>query len=337
MRRVRVMAVGIGLTLFLLSSGTRALTADKVSFAMNWVFTGEHSAYFLAEKKGYYRAEGIDVTILPGAGSGDTVRRVNLGAVTFGHADSSAAVVGRARGATVKIIGMVMAKSPLVIFSLKKTGIRTPANLKGKRIGGAMWDVNRIIFPAFAKINGLDPEAVNWVSTTPAAKAASLLAGKLDAITNFTTDGIPLRARAKDLGLEIAEMQFRDWGLDLYSAGIVATDKLIAENRDLVTRFVRATIKGFAATLEDPKAAVSALIQKAPALSSDLALKQLRIANDLLLSEEAYKEGLGTLSRKKVSAMIDVLTQYMNLPRKLSPDEIFTNEFLPRIIPKKGS
>ncbi len=171
---------------------------------------------------------------------------------------------------------MVMAKSPLVIFSLKKTGIRTPANLKGKRIGGAMWDVNRIIFPAFAKINGLDPEAVNWVSTTPAAKAASLLAGKLDAITNFTTDGIPLRARAKDLGLEIAEMQFRDWGLDLYSAGIVATDKLIAENRDLVTRFVRATIKGFAATLEDPKAAVSALIQKAPTLSSDLALKQLR-------------------------------------------------------------
>ncbi len=131
--------------------------------------------------------------------------------------------------------------------------------------------------------------------------------------------------------------QYRDWGLDLYSAGIVATDKLIAENRDLVTRFVRATIKGFAATLEDPKAAVSALIQKAPTLSSDLALKQLRIANDLLLSEEAYKEGLGTLSRKKVSAMIDVLTQYMNLPRKLSPDEIFTNEFLPRIIPKKGS
>ncbi|MFQ5913228.1 MAG: ABC transporter substrate-binding protein [Nitrospinota bacterium] len=335
MRRKSV--VGICLTLFLLCSATRALTADKASIASGWVLTGAEAPYFLAEERGYYKAEGIDLTISRGYGSGDTVRRVNLAEAMFGHADSSAALVGRARGAKVKILGVVMARSPHVIFSLKKTGIRTPADLKGKRIGAGKSDVVRIVFPAFAKINGLDPGTVNWVSTTPAVKGASLLAGKLDAITNFTTDRIPLEPKAKATGVEIVEMQLRDWGLDLYSYGIFTNDKLIAERRDLVARFVRASIKGFAAALEDPKGAVTALTRKIPALSPTLALKQLKIGNDLLLSEEAYKGGLGTVSRKKMSIMIDLLTQYMNLPRKISPDEIYTNEFLPGIIPKKGS
>ena len=291
---------------------------------------------FWLRKKDTTNQEGLDLTIIRGYGGGDTTRRLLIGGMMFGYSDASPIIAARSKGGDVRILSVCMARSPLTLYSLKKTGIRTPRDLKGKRIAGSKASVLRVAFPAFAKINGLDPNDVIWMSTSPAAMGPLLLAGKIDLITAFVTDGIVHKAKAKEQGLELSEMKYADWGLNLYSTTIFTRDKTIAEKRDVVGRFIRASMKGFSAALEDPKAAVDALIRKAPALSPDLALKQHKIANELLLSEEAYKEGLGTASRAKVSLMIDVYTQYMELPRKISPDEVFTNEFLPKIVPKKG-
>ncbi|MBI2881145.1 MAG: ABC transporter substrate-binding protein [Candidatus Tectomicrobia bacterium] len=336
----RILAIGGFLaawaTLLAVAAPARS---ETVSMAMDWVLNGKHSPFFVGIDKGFYREAGLDVKISRGHGSATTAKDVGAKAVDYGFSDSPSVIIVRARGAQVKLLAVIHDKAPHVLFSLAGTGIKTPADLKGKKIGATAGDAIRAFFPAFARANGLDPEKdYTWVTITAAAKAPSLLSGRVDAVTNFVTDAPPMIAKAAELGKKINTLRFTDWGVDLYSNGLATQEKRIQENPDQVRRVVAAVMKSWAWAVEHPGETIQLYQKYVPAISPSLARQQLDIAIDLLLSENAGRSGIGHIDRDKMKRTIDLIAKYMGdqLPSRPSLEEVYTNEFLPKLFPKRG-
>lgn len=306
-----------------------AVALDSVKFALSWVPTGRDAGFYAALDRGDYREEGLDVAILRGNGSGDTAKRVAVGTEEFGFADATAVIVGRAQGLKVRLVGMIHDRSLFGVYSLKATGIRQPKDLAGKRIGSPPKSATRTIFPAFAGVNGLDLGKIEWVDMTNAAMVPSLLAGRVDAILIFANEFPTLRQAAQKQGKEAAGLLFSDYGVDVYSNGLIASDKTIQERPELVRRFVRATMKGVAWAADHPEEAAKIFVKHNPASDESLALEYWKIAVEHLVTPDTRKSGLGVMSQAKMEATRDLITKYEKLPVRVATEDLFTNAFLP--------
>src|SRR5260221_8612983 len=198
-----------------------AQTLEKFTFALNWFAVGDHAAYWVALDKGYYKAKGLEVTLENSKGSGDSIAKVDTGRADAGLADAAVVIASNARGTTVKTVGMVFDKTPLNIFSLKAKPLAKPKDLEGATLGSPPGDAQRQLFPAFAKLNGIDASKINWVNIEPAAKIAAVAEKRMDGVNDYTT-GLPLYEKAAGKG-NVAMMPWTDFGFDLYSMSIIAS------------------------------------------------------------------------------------------------------------------
>ena len=328
MKKVRVL-VSLSLMVgFVFASGA-VNAADKVTFSADWILYGKHAPFVVAVKKGFYKKHDLEVVITRGYGSGDTIKRVGAKTSDFGIADHGSLIVARARGTKVKGVGILVATSLNTIFTLKKNNIRTPRDLKGKIIGAPARDTARTIFPAFARINGLDPDKdVKWLDMTGAARLSSLLTGKVDAFSGFGTATPTFVAGAKKVGAEIVEIKYAEWGLDTYSTSLLSHDESLKDNPDRVKRFVAATLQAWAWSRKHPDEATKIFRERSPETSPTLALAHLKIAMDVLVDEHVKKHGLGTYNRAKMKTTAEVIAKYQRIP--LVPlDDHYTNAYLP--------
>ena len=162
----------------------------KIKFTLDWRFEGPSALFLAAASKGYFKQEKLDVTIDSGVGSGASVARVATGAYEMGFADISALIefIGNNPGAQSKpqAVYMVYESTPAAVLALKKSGIKTPADLAGKTLGAPVFDAGRKAFPVLARANNLDPAKVNWKSMDPPLRETMLQRGDVDAITGFT-------------------------------------------------------------------------------------------------------------------------------------------------------
>ena len=165
--------------------GASSCLAEKISLKLNWVPGGDHCFYFVAKDKGLYEQQGLEVNIERGQGSGDTVKRVDLGTVDIGLADTGTLVVARSKGAKVKDIAMIYANSPNGIKTRIDTGIKGPKDLEGRMVGVPAGDAQRVLWPALAKANGVNMDKVRLINIKPGAKAQSLAAKQIDAVFDW--------------------------------------------------------------------------------------------------------------------------------------------------------
>ncbi|MEK7836496.1 MAG: ABC transporter substrate-binding protein [candidate division NC10 bacterium] len=200
-----------------------AQAPQKVVFALNWFAVGDHAAYWVALEKGYYKEKGLDVELQNSKGSGDSIAKVDTGRADIGLADASVVVPRVAQGAKIKVVGAVFDNTPLNIWTRKDTGISKPKDLEGKTLAAPPGDSQRQLFPAFAKINGVDESKVRWVNIEPAAKFVALSEKRVDAVPDYTT-GQPFweKAVGKD---NLVMMPWHRFGFDTYSMSIFASEK----------------------------------------------------------------------------------------------------------------
>src|SRR5215208_3403386 len=168
----------------LLAAGGSASAQEKFTFALNWFAVGDHAAYWVALDKGYYKAKGLDVELQNSKGSGDSIAKVDTGRADVGLADSAVVIASVGRGTKIKVVGMVFDKSPLNIWSRREAPITQPKQLEGKTIGAPPGDGQRQVFPAFAKLHGIDPSKVTWVNIEPAAKVAAIAEKRVDSVAD---------------------------------------------------------------------------------------------------------------------------------------------------------
>ena len=328
----------IALAIFLLyAAGIGSASAmDKVKFALDWIPYGKHAMYYVSIDKGFWKEAGLDVQMTRGFGSGDTVKRIASGTDDFGFASVGNMIAAMSRGAKLKMVGMIHDKTLETLATLEGNKITKPSDLEGKTIGSPEANAARVIFPAFANINKFDDKKVKWINMTVPATTPSLLAGRVDAILIFYTEKPTLDAASKKVGKKPLYLLFADHGMATYGNGLMVSEQTLKNKPDLVKRFLAATYKGVAWSVENPQEAVDIFIKHNPAISPDLARKHFDIAVDSLLSKNALKEGIGHMTKPRMVFTNDLITKHMKLPKKTAVEDVYTNEFLPKLFPKRG-
>ncbi|MFQ5914029.1 MAG: ABC transporter substrate-binding protein [Nitrospinota bacterium] len=330
MRRIRFGPVTLFLSLFFLGA-LPAAAAQKVQLGLDWVIYAKHTAFFVAKDLGYFSQAGLDVDIQRGKGSADLVKRMGTGVPQFGSPDVGEVVRGRSRGIPVKMVGILLDRSVYVVFALEGSGIREPKDLAGKTMADSVFSAARRMFPALAESAGFDPKKVKWVNVTPAAKGSSLISGAVDAITAFDLIAPPVYAAARAAGKKVHTINFRDYGVDIYSNGIATTDGLIRKNPEMVRGFVGAALKGVVWGYKNPQGAMDILLKYNPTLNRNFSLETWKIMMGYFRYQEEKGPGVGLMTREKMAHTRDLISKHMGVKKTIAVEDLFTNKFVPKL------
>lgn len=335
-RRVWLINVASGLLAVLVTAGFLASPAsavDKATVTLDWIFYGKHAGFFAGIDTGLYRKYGLDITIQRGYGSAETVKQVSAKSIEYGFADFGSLIVARSRGAKAKMLAVIHAKSLVAIMTLEGTGIRTPKDLEGKRLGITQGGAGESVFPVLLAKNRVDESKIQMINLTPPAHIPSLIAGKIDAsLAIFQTSFPTVEAKAKEIGKRARSILFSDYGVDILSNGLVAHDDTISNRRDKTRRWVEATMRSFAWAVRNPDEAMKIFLKYAPTVDPKLGRAHWDINVKHLLVPEAKTHGIGYMLPGRVAFAIDTLTKPMNLPRRVSNDEVADMSLLPKIV-----
>jgi NitT/TauT family transport system substrate-binding protein len=304
----------------------------QVRFALDWRFEGPSAPFFVAIDKGYYKAEGLNVSIDPGAGSVEGINRVASGAYEIGFADINSLIKYRdnPRNLPVKAVMMVYDTPAFSIVSLRKNGISKPKDLEGKVLGAPAPDGAYAQWPIFVHANKIDASKVKIENIGFPVREPMLAQGKVDAITGFWFSSyMNLKANGvKDEDIVVLHM--RDYGVDLYGNVIVANPDFMRFSPKALAGFVKATIRGIQDTVKDPERAIDSMMKRNPIAKREVELERLKLSlQKNFVTPDVQKNGLGAVDMKRLERSIDQIGltfQYTNKPKAA---DIFTAQYLP--------
>jgi NitT/TauT family transport system substrate-binding protein len=313
-----------------------AAAEQKLDFVLNWVPGGDHAPYYYAKKLGWYQKEGIELNLEPGKGSALSTQRVGAGANPIGLADMAGVLVAKGKGADAVAVFNVYANSPQGMYWLKSSGIKGIKDFPGKKIGNPAADGARVMWPALAKANGIDPNSVTWVNIDANAKLAALKAHTIDITTSFYNLHHVFK---RELGDDMGFLAWRDVGLNPYGNSIIVNGEYLKKHRATVAKFVKVTQRAFAACVKDPKPCVQALIDANGALSFDNELANWHLVEVLMSDKISQTVALGWHDDKRMQADYALVRDYIGIDKPYDVKTVYTNAFLDKsikMIPVKG-
>ena len=309
-----------------------AQATTPVKFQLDWRFEGPSALFLLPTAKGYFKDEKLDVTVDAGNGSGGAVTRVASGSYDIGFADMAALMEFHANNPDAPnkpvAVMVVYNNTPAAVLTLKKSGIKTLADLAGKKLGAPVFDAGRRGFPILAKANKLG--AVTWVSMDPPLRETMLMRGDVDAITGFSfTSLLNLEAR----GVKTADVQlfpYAENGVKLYGNVIIASPKFVKEKPEALKAFLRAFTKGAREVLAKPDDAIAFVKERDGIINVDLEKRRLKMAiSDAIASADARAEGFGQLNAARLSLMASQVSDTYATKTRVDAGAVWNGGFLP--------
>jgi NitT/TauT family transport system substrate-binding protein len=303
----------------------------KITFSLDFIPLGRHAPWYAAIAEGYYKDEGLDVSIIPSQGTAQTIQAVEAGTAQLGFTDVPSLVLARANGAKLKMVAVNYEKAPYAIFSLNPgANVTTAKQLEGLNLGSGAGSFTPKVIAGFMTQQGLDASKLSISNVAPPARATALLSGQVPAIEFFVMSKPGLEASAKEKGGELRTFLLADHGLKLYSNGIVATDDYLSKDADLVKRFVRASLKGWQFALHNPDKAAQDQIKFVPSINPQTAVAELGVVKDLAVTPATEKNGLGSFDPAEMQASVDFIVKYVGLSGQApAATDIYATGFLP--------
>lgn len=272
-RIAALLALGMVLTLALAGcAGTTGQGAssgqhlDKVSLALDWTPNTNHTGIYAAMQKGWYKAQGIDLSLLPYSSSVAPETLVATNKADFGISFTESVTSARAAGQPLVSVAAVIQHNTSALVSLKSSGLDTVAKLAGKRYAGFGAPYEQPIIAQVLSCGGASNTNFQNV-TTDLDPVAALKSGKFDFA--WVYEGWEVIA-AQRQGLDLNIFPITDYCIpDYYSPVIVTNAQHVAQQGDVIRRFLRATAQGYTYAEQHPKEAADLLIAGAPKGSFD--------------------------------------------------------------------
>ncbi len=308
----------LAVTLLLAGCGdneTPARSGDKVTYLTAFGAVGRDAFAWVAQEKGYFRDAGIDVTIQLGAATGENLKVLAAGRAQFANLDLTGTwiLAGKGQYPDVRAIAAIHQQTLVSIVSLQGAGITEPKDLEGHQVGAATGSVNQLLFPAYAKLAGIDPAKVTWVNAPPAQLPALLASGRVDALSTFLIGAKGLSKAAG--GKPTVVLPYSTYLPELFGNGLIAPLAITRDKPDLARRFRDAALKGLQYTLEHPQEAAEIMKKAQPAADVTAAVGEITLM-------APYVKPSGVIDRQRVAAEITTLEKGGLVPPGLTPDSI---------------
>ncbi len=253
----------------------------EISVQFSWTHSIPFSGFYVAEEQGYYDEENLSVELVAGGlnAEGEFISPVDeivAGNADFGVVDSIILLQARAEGAPVVAIAAIYQRHPLALMSLAENGIVRPQDLVGTTVH--ITYNSRQIYYALLNAQGIDPSQINELERTDMT-LGPIIRGEADVIDAWIVNEVP---RAILDGIDFNLILPSDYGIDFYPNVIFTTEDMIANNPDLVERFLRATLRGMQSAVDDPEEAAALAVARNDTLSLESETEAMRQSLPLL-------------------------------------------------------
>jgi len=300
--------------------------SDSVKIAMGYIPNVQFAPYYVAVEKGYFRDEGIDVTFDYGMAT-DIMSLVANGSVDFGVSDGDQVIIAREKGVPVRVVYTMYVKYPVGIVALEESGITDVRSLAGKRVGTPVpygsnyFGLQVILGSESMTLKDIDLIFIGYT------QIESLLAGRVDASVVFINNEPVVLG---DMGKSIRVIEAYPI-TPMVSAAIIAGERLIKQDPDLVRRFVRAVSRASVYALENREKVLPLIKKYVPTLSDDnieINKKVLFRSMELWVDDDIERNGPGYTSPEDWSCSIDTMLSLGLIKKRVDTEECYTNEFI---------
>ena len=305
------------------TSGGAAGSLTKVTLPMGYIPSVQFAPLYLAQERGYFKDAGLDVTFNYGAES-DLIKLVGTNQYQFMIGSGDQVILGRSQGLPVRYVMRWYRQFPVVVFAKADSGIQTPKDLEGKRVGISMLaGASYVGWKALVYATGMDESKVN-LQTIGFTQAAALDQGRVDAALDYSVNG-PVQLRLE--GEQVTVMPISDY-IDLPSNGIISNDQTIKDRPELVQALVTAILRGLSDTLADPEAAFQASLRAVPEAGGDQTATNRAIFDESLRLWQADQATLGQSDPATWEAAATFMKKTGLIQQDVAASDLFTNQFV---------
>jgi NitT/TauT family transport system substrate-binding protein len=326
---MRLLALALIVLTGVLSGETFAQT--RIRFTLDWVFEGQTSFMHMANYKGYFREEGLEVQVDVGTGSAGAFQRIVSGVYDAGLGDMSSQIEFLARNPgplPFQSVYVQYDQLPAAFFALKKSGIKSVKDFAGRTFLESPTGFSRRIWPILAKAADIDPGSVKWITAAPNLRANMLINGDCEIIAGFLSIPIDLERRGAKAD-DIVTMPVADYGIHYYGNTLIVSQKLIEGNPKAVTGLVRAFNRALKEMLANPAESVRYLKQREPIIEEPVEVRRTRMVMPGMLTQNVRNTGLGAVNAERLQKQIEQVSQAYGLANAPSREQLFNPRFLP--------
>ena len=273
--RYRTVAFTILLAISSLCATARA--DDSVTLRLKWLNQAQFAGFYVAKEKGYYKSEGLDVNIQPGGPDFPAVQMVTGGNEQFGVTAADQILIARSKGVPVVALAVIYRRNPFVLFSLAKSGIKTPADYVGKKVGVKIGGNEELIYRAVLAKAEIDKSKLTEIPVK--FDMTPLLTGTVDVWPGYLINEV---LAAKEKGFDVNIVYPVDYGVDLYADTLFTTEKMLKDKPDVVHKFVTATLAGWNSAIAAPEEAARITLKYGDKLTYDHELAMMKASIPLL-------------------------------------------------------
>jgi NitT/TauT family transport system substrate-binding protein len=314
-------------------AASAALAQTPVKFTLDWRFEGPAAPFTVALDKGYFKAEGLDVTIDTGSGSRESIPRVASGTYDIGAGDVNSLIRFRDENPTIdlKAVMMVYDRPPFAIVGRKSKGITAdPKSLVGKKFGAPAADGAYAQWPIFKSVNKLDDSSMKFENVGFPVREPMLASGDVDAVFGFSFS-VFMNLKSRGLPVDdIVLMLMSDHGVELYGNVLMVSPKFAADKPDAVKGFIKAVTKGLRDTVADPAAATATVIKRNDVAKAEVEKERLELSlKQNFVTPWVQANGYGGIDKARFAKSIDQIGLTFTFKNKPKVEDIFTEAFLP--------
>ena len=303
-----------------------AAMAQDVNVRFSWKLKGEYAPMYVAQEKGYYKQEGLNVRLGEGAGA-----QAALGALLQGQEDAVLlpgifALTAITKGMPVKLIALYHPQTPMAIISYPDNPIRTPKDLEGKTIPHSVGETATSYLDVLCKLNNVDCTKINKVQMAPQARASQFVARKVDGLSVYQTNDLPLiEAQQKDANFVVLDLPKH--GLQVPGMALVTSDKLIAEKPEALRKLLRATGKAVGDAQKDPADAARMMLKSwSGGPAETIVIKQVKATVDAIPASGGRP--VGWIDDKVIAAALEILQNAKEIEAPKPLNTYYTNTLL---------